>query len=74
MKYKKRPVVVDAVQWFKDGDHPAVKPYYDRPALNTRDGSMWIAPGDWIITDTNGEHDTCSQDIFELTYEVVDET
>lgn len=22
-RYRKRPVVVDAVQWFKNGDHPA---------------------------------------------------
>ena len=24
MKYRKRPVVIEAVQWFKAGDHPAV--------------------------------------------------
>jgi len=24
MKYVKKPVVVDAVQWFEDGDHPEV--------------------------------------------------
>lgn len=22
MKYRKKPIVVDAVQWFKNGDHP----------------------------------------------------
>lgn len=27
MKYRKRPIVVEAVQWFKDGDHPAVKAF-----------------------------------------------
>ena len=26
MKYRKKPVVIDAVQWFKMGDHPAVVP------------------------------------------------
>jgi hypothetical protein len=25
MKYRKKPVVIDAVQWHKDGDHPAVR-------------------------------------------------
>lgn len=25
MKFRKKPVVIEAVQWFKDGDHPAVK-------------------------------------------------
>lgn len=29
MKYRKKPVVIEATQWFKDGDHPAVEP---RPA------------------------------------------
>jgi hypothetical protein len=23
MKYRKRPVVIDATQWFKNGDHPS---------------------------------------------------
>lgn len=23
MKYRKQPVVVEATQWFKNGDHPA---------------------------------------------------
>jgi hypothetical protein len=27
MKYVKKPVVVEAVQWFKEGDEPDVKPY-----------------------------------------------
>jgi hypothetical protein len=27
MKYIKKPVVVEAEQWFKDGDNPDVKPY-----------------------------------------------
>lgn len=25
MKFKKKPIVIDAVQWFKDGDHAAVQ-------------------------------------------------
>ena len=29
-EYRRKPVVIDAVQWFKDGDHPAVQP---RPAI-----------------------------------------
>jgi hypothetical protein len=24
MKYRKKPVVIEATQWFKMGDHPAV--------------------------------------------------
>ena len=25
-KFRKKPVVIEATQWFKDGDHPAVTP------------------------------------------------
>ena len=28
-KYRKKPVVIEASQWFKMGDHPAVKHYKD---------------------------------------------
>jgi hypothetical protein len=28
--FRKKPVVIEAVQWFKDGDHPEVEP---RPAM-----------------------------------------
>ena len=24
MKFRKKPVVIEATQWWKDGDHPAV--------------------------------------------------
>lgn len=30
MKYRKKPVVVEATQWFKNGDHPAVSDGYLR--------------------------------------------
>ncbi len=30
MKYRKKPVVVDAIQWFKDGDHPSVLPILEK--------------------------------------------
>lgn len=26
MKFRKKPVVIEATQWFKHGDHPAVRP------------------------------------------------
>lgn len=28
-KFRKKPVVVDVVQWFRDGDHPEVRPLVD---------------------------------------------
>ena len=33
MKYRKKPVVVDAVQWFKHGDNPAVELFIDENHL-----------------------------------------
>jgi hypothetical protein len=29
MKYRKKPVVIEAVQWWKMGDHPEVSDYMD---------------------------------------------
>ena len=79
MKFRKKPVVVEATQWFKDGDHPAVRvsrftPVTERLYLiDTLEGAMTVTPGDWIITGVKGEHYPCKPDIFEATYERVDE-
>lgn len=88
MKYRKKPVVIEATQWFKNGDHPAVKPVYMhdvgdehwKPTLltklgwiNTLEGEMRVSPGDWIITGVKGEHYPCKPDIFEQTYERFEE-
>lgn len=32
--YRKKPVVISAVQWFKEGDHPDVKMYFHTPDDN----------------------------------------
>lgn len=160
MKFKKKPVVVEAVQWFKMGDHPAVEsrepeiifdkhenyyyvshcdhdveppktwlavnpnsevavkngaslpfafyeiksgkrvPASDPSVADSENGNLfglyanyskwnkvpgifgWIktlegghivTPGDWIITGVSGEHYPCKPDIFEKTYEKVEE-
>ena len=72
-KYRKKPVVIEAVQWFKMGDHPAVLesqgnsgPY---PYIDTLEGPHLVSQGDWIITGVKGEHYPCKPDIFEMTYE-----
>jgi len=41
MKYRKKPVVIEATQWFKDGDHPYVLMCWFDSWRNIR----W-APGD----------------------------
>ena len=74
MKYRKKPVVIEATQWFKHGDHPMVKPLYglvDIGWISTLEGGHEVRPGDYIITGVKGEHYPCKPDIFALTYEPV---
>lgn len=61
MKFQKKPVIVDAYQTKKDLD------------IKTLEGIMHAAPGDWIITGVNGEQYPCKPDIFEKTYQLLEE-
>lgn len=78
-KYRKKPVTIEAVQWFKDGDHPAVRIHQTGGQsfvngwayIETLEGPLLVKPGDWIITGVKGEHYTCGPDIFAATYEAV---
>jgi hypothetical protein len=81
MKFRKKPVVIEATQWFKDGDSDVVWEYTDvehplgergRFYVNTLEGPLRVSPGDWIITGVKGEHYPCKPDIFTATYEAVD--
>ena len=122
MKFKKKPVEIEATQWFKNGDHPLdyskshdgfengelrvftgaerkanqwegdIVRYYRRPDdsgdrtcekcgdtmhnhgwIDTLEGGHIVCPSDWIITGVKGEHYPCKPDIFEMTYEKVEE-
>jgi hypothetical protein len=79
MKFRKKPVVIEATQWFKYGDHSAVMRYqsYDPDMqslgwIETLEDGHVVTPGDWIITGVKGEHYPCKPDIFEMTYEPVE--
>jgi hypothetical protein len=87
MKYRKKPVVIEATQWFKMGDHPMVYEVMGndeeingwlvmtptgRYAIKTLEGRIAVSEGDWIITGVKGEHYPCKPDIFEMTYEVAE--
>ena len=61
MKYRKKPVVVEAYQT----DSPMM--------IHTPEGDMTAYVGDYIITGVNGEQYPCKPDIFEKTYERVNE-
>jgi hypothetical protein len=76
MKFRKKPVVIDATQWFKHGDHPAVVEctLSGMPIawIETLEGGHIVTVGDWIITGVKGEHYPCKPDIFDMTYEVAE--
>ena len=78
MKFRKKPVVIEASQWFKLGDHAEVTtdnddaPGFVPPShgwIKTLEGGHIVTPGDWIITGIKGEHYPCKPDIFAATYE-----
>lgn len=84
MKFRKKPIVVEAEQWFPEKDIEGVnvlKKYLLNGTLidnewtfvNTLEGLMHVSPGDWIITGVDGEKYPCKPDIFEKTYEPVEE-
>ena len=74
-RYKKKSVTVDAVQWFNDGDHPAVVPDSSSGSeryIETPEGRLRVEPGDWIITGIAGEHYPCKPHVFEKLYTPAD--
>lgn len=75
-KYRKKPVIIEATQWFKHGDHPSIVPgkLNGEPVywIRTLEGDMFVTPGDYIITGVKGEHYPCKPDIFEMTYEAAE--
>lgn len=77
MRFRKKPVVIEATQWFSMGHHPAVQERWDagEPVyfIETLEGPHIVTPGDWIITGVKGEHYPCKPDIFEMTYERVED-
>jgi hypothetical protein len=84
-KFRKKPTVVEAVQWFKAGDHPEVKQFHrvNHPhvpldsdyywGIDTFEGTMNVSPGDWIVgPGAEGEFWPVKPSVFEKTYEPVE--
>ena len=84
MKYRKKPVVIDAEQWVSDnieqvyemlGDNLIINTDENKDEvkhfINTLEGKMEMSWGDYIIKGVKGEFYPCKPDIFELTYEKV---
>jgi hypothetical protein len=84
MKYRKKPVEIEAVQWVSDnieqvyemlGDNLIINTDEDKDEvkhfINTLEGKMEMSWGDYIIKGVKGEFYPCKPDIFELTYEKI---
>ena len=78
MKFRKKPVVIDAIQWSGE-NFDEVKLLGKGIFVNTTDpssltiqtleGVMQAIKGDWIIKGVKGETYPCKDDIFKMTYE-----
>lgn len=81
MKYRKKPVVIEAIQWtgenLKEILEFANSSYLDKDnytlKIDTLEGTMTADRGDYIIKGVNGEFYPCKEDIFNKTYEIVKE-
>ena len=79
MKFRKKPVVIEAFQYTEEWAAQKMKASYDRwlechgdyAIIHTLEGDMRASIGDWIITGVKGEHYPCKPDIFAATYEKV---
>ena len=80
MKYRKKPVVVEAVRW-NGNNHKEVIDFSENKIWFDRLGNIWIATlegdmmakkGDYIIKGVKGEFYPCKPDIFAETYEEVE--
>lgn len=86
MKYIKRPVVIEAWQFSKWNYKQGV-PLFLRNTdvklwsrgeviegeITTLEGKMHVSENDYIIKGVNGEFYPCKPDVFEKTYELVEE-
>jgi len=85
MKYRKKPVVIEAEHFTEENKNRAFsfitcEHYPDRGVGNkpiitiqTLEGKMTAELGDWIIKGVKGEFYPCKPDIFEATYEKVED-
>lgn len=78
-KYRKKPIVIEPVQF---NNNPAEDPdgVFRRPEDNApyvvtiHDQRCYLSPGDWIIPEPDGiHHYPCKPDIFEITYDLIEE-
>lgn len=86
-KFRKKPVVIEAIEWNGHGFALREMPQWfidayvqrkigrddERLRIHTLEGIMTAQPGDWIVRGVMGELYPCKPDIFAATYEPVEE-
>ena len=82
-KYRKKPLVIEAIHYTIPVDVEEVLNFLEGSGawyqdthgivLPTLEGEMLASPGDWIIKGIAGEFYPCKPDIFEATYERLEE-
>lgn len=80
MKCRKKPIIVEAIQYTENnllevmkfcGEGKTLFDYY--LYIVTLEGNMRVHKGDYIIRGVRGEVYPCEKSIFEETYEVIEE-
>lgn len=78
MKYRKKPIVVEAVQYTDQASVNRIMDAFGSTGVNnspeglyidTPEGYLHASKGDWIIRGIKGELYPCNPDIFAATYE-----
>jgi hypothetical protein len=82
VKYQKRPVEIQARQFDPGVDYDEAcdvvgwcggRAVEEGCEIDTLEGVMLARPGDWVIRGVQGEFYPCKPEIFEKTYEPVDQ-
>lgn len=82
MKYVKKPILIEAIQIKRDNIPELIKfshgdfEYIDGSSycmVNTLEGTMQCHFGDYLVKGIHGEFYACKKEVFEESYELVEE-
>ena len=86
MMFRKKAVIVEARRFTGKFDSDLIERWMGLPATSyiadsnrptlaipTRDGSLDVMPGDWIVRTGAGQFYPCKPDVFAATYEEIDD-
>ncbi len=87
MRFKNKPKIIDALQFngsvesyeeirtHFDLDHKTAGRFvFNSFDIKTLEGPLKVMPGDWVIKGIRSEFYPCKPDIFERSYELIDDT